>query len=76
MRFKFDIGQAVEYKPIGKAVGLFTVVRQMPDEHNASDLRYRIKNQREGFERNVMECDLSVSSLPAACYDNVRPMMR
>lgn len=58
MSFKFNVGQAVEYKPSGGVVGLYTVVRQMPQEFRAFDLKYRIKSEREGFERNVLECDL------------------
>ena len=61
MDFKFSVGQAVEYTPRGGAAGLFTVVRQMPEESQAIDLKYRIKNQHEGFERSVFECDLMAS---------------
>ena len=61
MNFKFLIGQAVEYTPRGGTAGLFTVVRQMPEESQAIDLKYRIKNQQEGFERSVFECDLMAS---------------
>ena len=31
----------------------------MPEEFQAIDRRYRIKSDHEGFERNVMECDLN-----------------
>jgi hypothetical protein len=58
MSFKFNVGQAVEYKPVGGIAGLYTVVRQMPEEFRAFDLKYRIKSEREGFERTVLECDL------------------
>ncbi len=61
MSFKFNVGQAVEYKPAGGMVGLYTVMRQMPEEFRAFDRKYRIKSQREGFERNVLECDLRES---------------
>jgi hypothetical protein len=61
MSYKFVVGQAVEYKPTGATVGLFKVVRQMPEEFQAIDRKYRIKNAHEGFERNVLECDLSAS---------------
>ena len=44
MSFKFFVGQAVEYTPVGeKAAGLYKVVKQMPEEEHAFDLRYRIK---------------------------------
>jgi hypothetical protein len=58
MRHRFAIGEDVEYRPTGGHAALFKVVRQMPVEHLAIDLRYRIKSARETFERNVMECDL------------------
>ena len=60
MSFKFLVGQAVEYTPIGeKKPGLFRIVRQMPKEDQAIDLYYRIKSEAEGHERNVAECQLS-----------------
>ena len=38
MSFKFLVGQAVEYTPIGeKKAGLFKIVRQMPKEDQAID---------------------------------------
>ena len=60
MSFKYSVGQAVEYTPIGeKRPGVFIVARQMPEEEQAVDLRYRIKSEAEAFERNVLECHLS-----------------
>ncbi len=60
MSFKFLVGQAVEYTPIGdKKAGLYKVTRQMPKEEQAFDLRYRIKSDAEAYERNVLECQLS-----------------
>ena len=33
MSFKFFVGQAVEYTPVGeKTAGLYKIVRQMPEE--------------------------------------------
>ena len=59
MSFKFLVGQAVEYTPIGeKIVGLYKIVRQMPKEDQASDLTYRIKSETEAYERNVPESQL------------------
>lgn len=58
MSHRFAVGEDVEYRPTGGQTSLFTVVRQMPVEHLAIDLRYRIKSTRETFERNVLECDL------------------
>jgi hypothetical protein len=60
MAFKFSVGQAVEYTPIGeKFAGLYKIVRQMPTEEQATDLKYRIKSEGEAYERNVLECQLS-----------------
>jgi hypothetical protein len=58
MPYRFDVGEVVEYRPTGASVSAFKVVRQMPTEHLAINMRYRIKSDRESFERNVMECDL------------------
>jgi hypothetical protein len=76
MSFKFAVGQAVEYKPVGAKVGLFTVTRQMPEELRAIDRRYRIKSEQEGFERNVLECDLNEATGPEDRYSSVRPLRR
>jgi hypothetical protein len=60
MSFKFAVGQAVEYTPIGeKKAGLFKIVRQMPKEDQAIDSYYRIKSETEAHERNVLECQLN-----------------
>jgi hypothetical protein len=60
MPFKFLVGQAVEYTPIGeKNAGLYKIMRQMPTEERAVDLYYRIKSETEAYERNVLECHLS-----------------
>jgi len=74
MSFKFTVGQAVEYKPTGGMLGLYTVVRQMPEEFRAFDRKYRIKSQQEGFERNVLECDLRESERAESLYSKVLPM--
>lgn len=68
MSFKYEVGQAVEYKPVGCNVALFVVTRIMPEEFQAVDRKYRIKSVEEGFERNVMECDLSPAALPENQY--------
>ena len=72
MSFKFSTGQAVEYKPTGGMLGLYTVIRQMPEEFRAFDRKYRIKSEQEGFERTVLECDLQEwnslnRSMPKCC---------
>ena len=62
--FKFLVGQVVEYTPIGeKKAGLYKIVRQMPMEEQAADLKYLIKSEAEAYERNVLECQLSSSDL-------------
>ena len=72
--FKFSVGEAVEYTPRGGTVGLFTVVRHMPEESQAIDLKYRIKNQQENFERTVLECDLSASEEQQEDFGAARPL--
>ena len=60
MSFKFFVGQEVEYTPIGeKTAGLYKIMRQMPQEEQAFDLKYLIKSEAEAYERNVLECQLS-----------------
>jgi hypothetical protein len=62
MSFKFSIGQAVEYKPMGQSIGLFKVMRHMPEEDHAMARKYLIKSLSEGFERVVHEFDLEPAS--------------
>jgi hypothetical protein len=76
MSFKFAVGQTVEYKPVGAKVGLFRVMRQMPEEFRSIDRRYRIKSEQEGFERNVLECDLNETTGPEENYAPMRPLRR
>jgi len=76
MAHKFAIDQAVEYKPIGAKIGVFKIVKQMPDEFQAVDLKYRIKSVQETFERTVLECDLSPSIIPEEQYEPMRPLRR
>ena len=74
MSFKFSVGQTVEYTPIGeKAAGLYTIVRQMPAEEQAFDLRYRIKSEAEVYERNVLECQLSADVGAEDEYATTKP---
>ena len=73
MSFKFLVGQAVEYTPLGeKKAGLYKVVRQMPLEEQAFDLRYRIKSDTEAYERNVLECQLSADVAAEGDYATMR----
>ncbi len=75
MTFKFDKGQSVEYKPAGGKIGLFEVTRRMPEEFRAIDRKYRIKCVGEGFERIVLECDLSPAN-EASSYASVPQNVR
>lgn len=65
MSFKFAVGQVVEYTPAGDKPALYKVVRRMPVEPFASDLRYLIKAENDGVERNVLECHLRSDLLAA-----------
>jgi len=74
MAFKFSIGQAVEYRPVGQPAGLFKVVRHMPQEDSTSDRKYRIKSLQEGFERTVNEVDLFPANMSEGAYpEPVKP---
>jgi hypothetical protein len=77
MAFKFFVGQAVEYWPTGqKTAVLYTVIRQMPTEENAFDLKYLIKSKAEMYERIVHECDLSADVGPEDQYSETQPIRR
>ena len=77
MPHKFAVGEWVDYWPArSKIRGRYKVVRQMPEEFQASDLKYRIKSDEEGFERNVLECDLSPSIVPESAFEPVKPQRR
>ena len=70
MDFKFVVGQKVSYRPMGQRPALFRIIKQMPEEPRSStSLRYRIKNDVEGFERIVNEVDLHI---PAGNDSNER----
>ena len=73
MSFKFSVGQAVEYTPIGeKKPGLYKITRRMPKEERAIDLKYRIKSQAEVYERNVLECQLSADVSAESEYPTIK----
>ena len=76
MSFKFLVGQAVEYTPIGeKVAGLYRIKRQMPREAQALDLKYCIKSDAEAYERNVLECQLSSDVRPECEYATTKPRL-
>ena len=76
MPFKFSVGQAVEYTPIGeKKAGLYKIIRQMPQEEQAADLKYRIKSDAEAYERNVLECHLSPGVSDESEYATINPRL-
>jgi hypothetical protein len=73
MNFKFPVGQAVEFTPRGGKVGLFTVVRQMPEEYQALDRKYRIQSHH-GTEWSAFEYDLTASNKDPGEYAVSSPM--
>ncbi len=76
MSFKFFVGQAVEYTPIGeRTAGLYKITRQMPQEEQAFDLKYRIKSEAEAYERNVLECQLSSEVAAESEYAKTKPRL-
>ena len=74
MSFKFFVGQAIEYTPIGeRTAGLYKIIRRMPQEEQAFDLRYRIQSEAEAYERNVLECQLSADVGAKSEYTMAKP---
>jgi hypothetical protein len=74
MSFRFCVGQAVEYTPPGdKKAGLYKIMRRMPREEQAIDLKYLIKSEAEAYERNVLECQLSSDVGPESEYAATKP---
>jgi hypothetical protein len=74
MAHKFKVGQLVEYIPIGGKVSLYKILRHLPEEFAATDWKYRIKSDQEGFERTVLECNLSSAVVPKTSYEEVKPL--
>jgi hypothetical protein len=68
VKYKYKVGDAVEYSPIGRTVGRFTVIRQMPFEDTAGVRKYRIGSVQEGFERTVVEHDLKTALAGESAY--------
>ena len=62
MAYKFSAGQSVEFQIATGTVGLFEVVRQMPEEDRFADRYYRIMSVDNKSERIVMEEDLSLAN--------------
>jgi hypothetical protein len=52
---KFEVGLPVSYRG-GPASGLYRVTRRLPD--GGQGLQYRIRSDRDGQERVVVESDL------------------
>ena len=74
MSFKFSVGQAVEYTPIGeKKAGFYKIMRQMPKEEQSADFKYRIKSEAEVYERNVLECQLNSEICAESEYPTTKP---
>jgi hypothetical protein len=71
MPFKYPVGQLVEYTPPSEMPGLYRIARQMPVEDAHVDLAYLIKPERKGFDRVVLECNLSADVLSQEEYDRM-----
>ncbi len=55
----YEVGESVEYKPQGSPVGVFTIIRRMPNDPSSGERMYRIKSGLELCERNVLESALT-----------------
>lgn len=71
MQFKFAIGEAVEYSPMGRSAGRYTVTRHQPVEDSDGTRRYRVKSSNEGYERTVAEHDLTSTYVADSGYKDV-----
>jgi hypothetical protein len=71
MTFKYPVGQLVEYTPPSEMPALYRITRQMPVEDTHIDLAYLIKPERQGFNRVVLECNLTADVLPQEEYDRM-----
>ena len=58
----YEVGESVEYKPPGGPVGVFTIIRRMPQDPSGERI-YRIKSDLEFSERNVLESALTKLAL-------------
>jgi hypothetical protein len=54
----YDVGESVGYNPPGGPLGVFTIIRRMPNEPSGERM-YRIKSDLEFCERNVLESALT-----------------
>lgn len=68
---KFEVGDAVEYSPLGRSVGRYTVIRQMPFEDTDAVRKYRIRSVKEGFERTVSEHELRATEEAESAYTDM-----
>lgn len=68
----FEIGESVTYKPPGGPVGVFVVVRRMPDDASGEHV-YRIKSGLEFCERNVLESSLTKVNAPPSMWPSPKP---
>ena len=75
----YEVGESVEYKPPGGPVGVFTIIRRMPQDSSGEQI-YRIKSDLEFCERNVLESALTKLALsataPPTMWDRRGPASR
>ena len=77
MSFKFFVGQAVEYTPVGeKTAGLYKIVRQMPEEEQAFDLKSTFQLSSEPASAHSTRDKLSNSKSRAIAERNPRSTSR
>ena len=59
----YDVGESVGYKPLGGPIGVFTIIRRMPNDPSGERM-YRIKSDLEFCERNVLGSALTKLTPP------------
>ena len=76
MAHKFKVGQLVEYIPIGGKVSLYKILRLLAEEFAATDWKYRIKSDQEGYRADRARMYLSPAIVPETLYEEVKPLRR
>ena len=70
----FLLARRLSTRPSARiTAGLYKIVRQMPEEEQAFDLKYLIKGEAEAYERNVLECQLSSNVRADSDYTMTKP---
>lgn len=76
MKFKFLVGQCIEFCPTGSVAGRYHVLRVMPVEPYHQEPCYHIKGELRGDEWVVTECNLDGNVGSAPHYELIAQQLR